>query len=312
MNHRQIRIMSQLIEYCYEDNHTSPTTDINTGEIFCSDCGIVLIEKTVDGTAESAFSKEEYMAKARNGPPTKISVSDMSKSSIISKSNVDCKGNRLHLENRHHFSRIRFWDSRTKSSRKEQNLVRAFNLLDAYASKLNLPDNAKEHAAYIYRKAVDLNIIRGSSINSMVASSVFAVCRQLGIPRSSDEIVEVANISRRKFSKAYRRLVKKLELNVSPMDIDYVSKIASSLSVSEKTRRLASKIIDDAKKEKVHVGKNPVGLTAASVYLSAINYDEHVPFARISRKTNISTVTLRKLSRLLKPFAARYIKSIDI
>ena len=312
MNQKSNINMKQMMEYCYGDNHTSPITDVNTGEICCSDCGTVLIEKTIDGTSESTFAKDNYLTKARNGPPAKISVSDMSKSSIISKSNIDASGNRLRSKNIVYFSRMRFWDSRTKSSRKEHNLVRAFAILDAFASKLNMPENAKEHAAYIYRKAVEKNIIRGSSINAMMASSVLASCKQLGIPRTVDDVANVSNISKKSLSKTYRRMIKNLGLNVISLDIDYVSKVANSLSVSEKASRLANKIVSDAKKENMHLGKNPIGISAASVYLSAINYDEHVTYAEISRKTNISTVTLRKLSRLLRPIAAKYIKSIDV
>jgi len=62
----------------------------------------------------------------------------------------------------------------------------------------------------------------------------------------------------------------------------------------------------------MHVGKNPIGIAGASIYLSAINHNEHVPMAKISRKIDISVVTIRKISKLLKPFASKYIKSIDV
>ncbi len=306
-------ILETELRHCLADSHKSPVTDVNAGEIICSDCGIVLEERAVDRNNDSkTFTKEDYLNTARNGPPTKISISDMSSSSIISKKNFDAVGKKMHSNNIRHFSRMRFWDSRSKSNNKEQNLVKAFTVLDAYSNKLNMPENAKEHAAYIYRKAVDKKIIRGNSIPSMMAASVYASCKQLGIPRSVDEISKITNINRKKLLRSYKRLVKKLEIKVDSTGINYVSKISSSLSVSEKTSRLANKILHDAKQEKIHVGKNPIGVTAASIYLSAINHGEHVPIARIARKTNISTVTIRKIIKMLRPFAAKYIKSIDI
>lgn len=306
-------ILKMNLKYCSTDSHKSPITDVDAGEIVCGDCGIVLEEKSTYRNNESkTFTKEDYLNTARNGPPRKISTSDMSKSSIISKKNFDAVGKKMHSSNIRHFSRMRFWDSRSKSSNKEQNLVKAFTVLDAYASKANMPDNAKEHAAYIYRKAVDKQIIRGNSIQSMMAASVYASCKQLGIPRSVDEVSKIANINRKKLLRSYKRLVKKLELKVDSSEINYVSKVSSLLSVSEKTSRLANKILYDAKQEKIHVGKNPIGVTAASVYLSAINHDEYIPIARIARKTNISTVTIRKIIKMLRPFAAKYIKSIDL
>ena len=305
--------MSQILDYCFQNKHTSPITDVVTGEICCSDCGAVIVEKTIDrSNGLMAHTKEDYLNKTQNGPPTKISTSDMSKTTTISTNNRDSTGNRLHSETKRHFSRLRIWDSRSKIDKSERNLSKAFTILDAYADKLGIPENAKEHAAYIYRKALENNLIRGSSIPTMVAGSVYVTCKQLGIPRSADETIRVCNISKRKLAKAYKRLVKNLELKIDPSETDYVSQVANSLSVSEKTKRLAIKIIDDVKKEKAHVGKRPLGITAAAIYLSAINYDEHRSISKISQITKISTVTIRKITKLIKPFAAKYIESIDV
>lgn len=206
---------------------------------------------------------------------------------------------------------MRFWDSRSKNGGKDQNLVKAFVILDANAGNLNMPENAKENAAYIYRKASDMNLIRGSSIQDMMAASVYASCRQLGIPRSINETSKISNVSKKKLARAYRRLVRNLRLEIGPT-VDYLSKVTNLLSLSQKVTRLANKIITDAKKENIHVGKNPMSITAASIYLSAINYDEHVSLSKVSKTTNISTVTIRKIIKILKPVAAKYIQSIDI
>jgi len=45
------------------------------------------------------------------------------------------------------------------------------------------------------------------------------------------------------------RFLGKIELKVNSLEIDYASKVANTLSVSEKTSRLAHKIIDDLKKK---------------------------------------------------------------
>lgn len=305
--------MKQILEYCFSNKHASPITDLTTGEIFCGNCGIVMLEKPVcefDGTNMS--TNDGYTNKTGNGPPSKISMSDMSKSSIISKRNFDANGNKILSKNKIHFSRLRFWDSRSKIDKKERNFLKAFTVLDAYASKLNIPHNTKEYSAYIYRKAMEKHVIRGSSIHSMMAASVYTACKQFGIPRSVDEISKVANIKRKLLTKTYRRLIKNLELKIDTTEIDYTSKVANMLSVSEKTARLAHKIIEDFKKEGIHIGKNPIGISGASIYLAAINHNEHISMVRISKKTDISVVTIRKTSKLLKPFAAKYIKSIDI
>ena len=298
---------------CKKLEDSNIVTDVTTGEIFCSTCGVVLREKTVDTAYDSrTFSLEEYFANTRNGMPSKISMFDMGNSSMIGNRDVDASGRQLSYKNRSHFLRLRLWDSRSKKKSKERGLLQAFTVLDSIANKLSLPENSKEHIARIYRKASGKNIVRGNSIRSMMAATVYASCKQLGIPRSLDEVSQAANIRRKTLSRTYRRIVRKLDLDVVSTQVDYVSKVANSVRINEKTRRTSDKILSDAKKNNVHVGKNPIGLAAASVYLSAIGTNQNISMAAISKKTSISTVTIRKLANLLRPFAAKYIRTIEV
>ena len=298
---------------CIRNDSALLITDTEQGEICCSHCGMVIIERMMERTVDSStFSKEDYFTKTRTGAPSKMSVYDLGHSSMISKNNVDMSGNGITAKTKSHFSRMRKWDSRCKANSRERSLIRAFTILDSLRTKLSLPENAKEHAAYIYRKAADKNIIKGTSIPSMMAASVYASCKQFAIPRTIDEVSQISNINRKTLSHTYRRLVKKLDLDINSAKIDYISKVANSVLMEEKSKRISSKILDNAKKHKVHVGKNPIGIAAASVYLSAIGTDQKITMKELSQKNNISTVTIRKLVRLLRPYAAKYIKTIEV
>ena len=292
-------------------NKQALVTDTETGEVYCSDCGVVLKEKIVDRSNDArSFTKEDYLNKSRNGSPTKISMFDMGNSSMIAKKDIDATGKYISSKNKSHFSRLRLWDSRSKRNSKESSLIQGFTILDSIINRLGLPENIRENSAYLYRKAVEQKIIRGTSIRSMISASVYASCKQFGVPRSLDEVADSANINRKTLSRTYRRLVRKLDLDVMSYSTDYVSKVANSVDVNEKIRRLSYKILEDAKKSNVHTGKNPIGLAAGVVYLSAIGSGQNVSMTTLSRKTNISTVTIRKISRLLRPFAAKYIETI--
>jgi len=283
-----------------------------TGEIVCSTCGMVLKEKTFERSNDArTFSKEEYMSKTRTGSPCKLSMFDMGNSSMIARNNLDASGKYI-SKNKSHFSRLRLWDSRSKMKSKERGMIQAFMILDSVENKINLPENAKEHAAHVYRKAAGKKIIRGKSIRAMMSASIYASCKQLGIPRSIDEVAEATNINRKTLSRTYRHLVRKLELDMTSTKLDYVSKVANSVAAGERVRRISSKILDDVKKSDMHVGKNPIGLAAGAVYISSIGSGKNITMANISKKSKISTVTIRKIARLLKPFAAKYIETIQI
>jgi transcription initiation factor TFIIB len=303
--------MNQNSHKCLDRN--SILTDELLGEVFCGSCGEILQEKLVDMSNEArTYTNEQYLSNTRTGSPLKISIFDMGNSSRIGKQNRDSTGKFISSKNRSHFSRLRLWDSRSMKNNKERNLVEAFTTLDSICAKLNIPENAKEHAAYIYRKAVEKNIIRGNSINSMLAAAIYVSCKQLSIPRSIDEMARLSNVKRKVLSRTIRRIIHKLELDTSSTKINYISKVASSVDLSEKIVRLSNKIFDDAKKQRLHVGKNPIGMSVASVYISAIGCGENVTITKLSKKNDISTVTIRKLTKMLRPIAAKYIDTIEI
>ena len=75
----------------------------------------------------------------------------------------------------------------------ERNLVIALAELDRVSSALGLPENIKESAALLYRKAVKAELIRGRLIESVVAAVIYAICRIQLIPRTLDEISKSSN-----------------------------------------------------------------------------------------------------------------------
>jgi len=303
--------LASTIHECTKQNPTLITDSIS-GEVFCSKCGVVLREKVEERTEIRSFSNGGLESKSRHGSPSKLSIYDMGNSSIISKKGTDASGRSISRKNRMHFSRLRLWDSRSKSARTKRGLVEAFIILDSIIHKLGLPENVKEHAAYIYRKAHERKIIRGKSIRAMVSASTYASCKQLGIPRSLDEIIQVADINRKTLSRTYRGLITNLDLDMTGVDVDYVSKIGNTIKASEKVKRISNCILEDIKKDYLHVGKNPIGLAAGAIYLSSIGLGENIVMTQISTKVNISTVTIRKTVHLLRPYAAKYIESIHI
>lgn len=299
---------------CNDKNNQNLVTDEIRGEILCGTCGLVLADKIADTSSDRrSFTKEQYMSRTRIGSPSKMSIYDMGLSATISTTDKDASGNSLSSKQKIRFSRLRTWDNRSKRKTRDRNFVKAFSLLDTLKTRLGLTDNISEKTAYIYRKAVEKNLIRGRSIPEMLASSLYAACRETETPRSLDEIAKEANITRKALSRSYRELVRCLKLNLGATNsVDYVSKIANRVSASEKSKRIAWKILADAKKIGTTVGKNPVGLAGAALYLSCAGNGETVTYAKLSEIANTSTVTLRKRAKQLRNVAAKYIDTIEI
>lgn len=275
-------------------------TDSERGEIVCGGCGIILVQNMSDVSYENnGYTPENFMKQSRTGPSTSLTMFDQGLSTVIG-TNRDSTGKALSHKTKYEFKRLRTWDQRSKSS-KTVTLSKAFTLLNGMKTKLGIPYNVVESAAYIYRKAVGAKLTRGRTMKSLISASLYAACRENNIPRTLDDIANAGNIERRILSKDLRTIIQKLELKLNPYDTSsFISKISNNMNLKEKTKRDAYDILRRCEQERITAGKNPVGQAAASLYLSCILNGEKISQDKLSIESGVSAVTIRNRSALIK------------
>jgi len=270
--------------------------DDEHGETVCRDCGLVVEEGEIDrGPEWRAFDAAEKDQKSRVGAPTTNMMHDKGLSTNIDWRNKDAYGNTLGAKQRKKMQRLRKWNERFRTrDSKERNLKQALGEIDRMASALGLPENVREMASVIYRRALDEDLLPGRSIEGVSTSAVYAAARQAGVPRSLDEITEVSRVEKSEIARTYRYVVRELGLEVKPADPEsYVPRFASSLSMSDEAEHRARELLQNAKEQGVHSGKSPVGLAAAAVYAAALLTNEKTTQAAVSDVADISEVTIR-------------------
>ncbi|MFO7832947.1 MAG: transcription initiation factor IIB [Halohasta sp.] len=271
-------------------------TDDEHGETVCGDCGLVITEDSVDrGPEWRAFDSAEKDQKSRVGAPTTNTMHDKGLSTNIDWRNKDAYGRSLGARQRQKMQRLRKWNERFRTrDSKERNLKQALGEIDRMASALGLPDNVRETASVIYRRALDEDLLPGRSIEGVSTSCVYAAARMAGVPRSLDEIADVSRVEKSEIARTYRYVVRELSLEVKPADPEqYVPRFASSLELSEESEMRAKQLLKNAKEQGVHSGKSPVGLAAAAVYAAALLTNEKTTQAAVSEVADISEVTIR-------------------
>jgi transcription initiation factor TFIIB len=168
-------------------------------------------------------------------------------------------------------------------------------------TKLGIPDNVVENAAYIYRKTVNAKLTRGRTMASLISASLYAACRENNIPRTLDDIAAAGNVERRILSRDLRTLIKKLGLNLKQYDTSsFISKISNNMNLKEKTKRDAFEILKRCEKELISAGKHPVAQAAASLYISCIMNGEKISQKKFSEESGVSDVTIRNRVVLIK------------
>ena len=274
-------------------------TDSERGEIFCGSCGVVLVDSMSDSSHESkGYSSENFMKTARTGAPTSLAMNDCGLSTVIG-ANRDSAGKALSGKTKYEFKRLRTWDQRSKS-RQTATLSKAFTLMNAIKTKLGIPNNVVETAAYTYRKAVNAKLTRGRTTASLVSASLYAACREHNIPRTLGDIASAGNIEKRILSRDLRTIVNKLELHLEQYDISsFVSKISNNLNLKEKTKRDALNMLDRCEKEQITAGKHPVGQAAASLYIACMVNEEKISQKKLSTESGVSEVTIRNRVALI-------------
>ena len=285
-----------VTDKCPNCGRRSLVEDSNTGELSCSNCGLVVSEKEVDRRQEwRSFSDEPSKDNSRTGAPLSITYRDMGLSTTIGKYNRDAAGRSLSSPMRGSIDRLRKWDRRSPAfGNSERNLGQAMAELGKLADKLSVSTSVKERAAYIYRKALERGLLRGRSIVGIVAASLYAAFRDTETPRTLKDLASVSNLKRNDIARDYRILLKEMDLTMPVTDAaKNVSRIASRVGMSERSVRKAIEIVKLTEEKEISAGKAPMGLAASSLYFAGLIEGEPKTQKEVADAAGVTEVTVR-------------------
>lgn len=274
--------------------------DDGVGEVVCHNCGFVTTSTIVSREPEwRAFNLVQRKQKSRIGSPLTNTLHDKGLSTKIDWRNRDFAGRKLKPAQRAKIYRIRKWQRRSYvSGSAQRNLAYALSELTKIAYKLNLPRNVLETAAFIYRRVVKGNFVRGRSIQSIAAATVYVACRKCNVIRPMEEISDATQITKKECARTYRFLLRRLDLDVPAVDPHgYISKIVNHLNLSGKTESLASKILGWASEMRLTNGRGPSSIAAACIYIACMISGERKTQGSIARAAHVTEVTIRNRYR---------------
>jgi transcription initiation factor TFIIB len=280
--------------------------DPDTGELIRKDTGEVISDNALSQEKEwRSFDVVQDKNRARVGVPTSLAFHDMGLSTTIGKEVTDASGNLIDAATRMRMGRLRMWNNRSQSySPTERNLQQAFTMLSRLKDRLGLPNHVTEKAAYTYRKAQERGLIRGDTIGSVLAASVYVAARQSGVLRTLDDISESSNVKPKQAARSYRRIISELDIKVPLIDpAKYIVKVANNLNFGEKIKRKALELMEQAQRMNILVGKDPISIAASILYLVNLAEGElNSPRTQteIAKAAGVTEVTLRNRSKELR------------
>lgn len=254
------------------------------GEAVCGQCGLVAKERILDiaHSGKRAFTKQEKDKRERTGSPISILLPDMGLSTIIDKNNIKNPD----------LKRAAKWNSRM--SWDKRNMLIATTELKRIASNLNLPNHVKKSAIRLYKEAFKKKLLRGRSINGMVAACLYFACREKKIPRTLQEILEETSVDAKNVRRCYRTLIKELNLKVPSTDpISLIPRFIADLGLDTEYEKTAVKILKVFTSNFSISGKDPKGLCAGALYITCKMRGKRVSQKEIANLVGVTEVTLR-------------------
>ncbi|MFL6498137.1 MAG: transcription initiation factor IIB family protein [Nitrososphaera sp.] len=282
-------------------------TDYECGEVICTRCGVVVDRLESPAIQEwRAFSVEDFYRKSHTGSATSLARYNKGLLTTIGSSNRDSKGGGLNFE------RIRVWDFRIQAAN-DRSLKQALPVLEHLRESLALPDMIIEKSAYFYRKAARLNLIKGRTVSSILSASVYLACRELETPRTLNEVSSASDVPRKKISRDYRLLVQTFDPKIPAIDhIRCITRIANKVGLSEKTKRMAVKIMRQVIAMQVSAGKGPMGIAATVLYIACLQVGEIKTQKELSTAAGVTEVTIRNRYSELKKYVQEFAKSSSV
>ncbi|MBU0615065.1 MAG: transcription initiation factor IIB [Nanoarchaeota archaeon] len=283
--------MADLVKKCPECGGQNLSWHREKGEISCKDCGLVIEDKMVDFTQEwREFDSDSGDSKRRTGAPMTYTQFDQGLGTEVGQ-----KGDLLKLggKNRDKFFRLRKWQYRI-STAIERNLKLALAELKRVSSYLKLPKSVEEESARIYTLAVQKGLVRGRSMESVVAGALYAACRRHDVPRTLDELSEASGIEKKEIGRTYRFVTRELGITLLPSNpADYIARFTSALRLSAETQSRSIKILENAQKAELTSGRGPTGIAAAALYVAALINGEKRTQREVADVAGVTEVTIR-------------------
>ena len=295
--------MNTLETQCCPECQSSLVDDSQNGEIICSGCGVVVADQIADyGPESKGSSLEEKMKLARATGQTTYSQHDLGITTEIAIGTKDFSGKTINSNVANQMHNLRKWQQRVRvSSPRERRLVNVLTRIGDICQNISLPKNVLETASIVYRNLDEKIDVKGKSVASISAATIYMACKQCEVVRSLDEICEGSCSPNEIKAKAklaaryYRTMVMEMgTANAPVVTMDkYISKIANLTKTDVRVERLALEIAEKTKNSNLADGKAPNGIASAYLYVASVLLGQSVLQRDVSSIAGVTEVTIR-------------------
>jgi transcription initiation factor TFIIB len=289
-------------------------------ETVCVACGLVLDADDLDtgpewNPSDHDADKGHRVERATGGPST-VEMHDKGLGSNIGRRFENPAGDSG--RRRQQRSRMRRMNRQSRSGqRKDRTRREGLSEIARVCAALGFQRTIRQRAAYLYRQAVEEDLLAGRGIQQFVAASVYAAAREKQIACIPDDVAEPLRLTSddtnggvdaaHRVKNAYGVMCRELGLEIRTLrPRDHIPSMAQKAGVSNEVCHRALTLVEQAHGDAAFSGYPPTSVAAGAIYLANQQVGtERVTQRGVAEAVGKSEVTVRNLYQTL----AEYVQS---
>ncbi|KAK2704808.1 transcription initiation factor IIB-like [Artemia franciscana] len=235
--------------------------DSHAGDSLCSECALVVGERTIDvGSEWRSFSNEKSSADpSRVGGPENLLFEGHGLSTMIGPAGPSSFGK---------LDYAKYYISQMSSS--DRALKTAQKSLEEMADKLHLPRTTVDEAGSLFKRFHGGKSLKGRSNNAIASACLYIAFRQQGNPRTFKELCAVSSVSIKDIKREFKRIVSNLSITLNlNTPGDFIARFCNSLGLPYSVQISAHHIAEKAMELDIVPGRSPISVAAAAIYMAS-------------------------------------------
>ncbi|KAI5119602.1 hypothetical protein M0805_005772 [Coniferiporia weirii] len=253
--------------------------EFGSGDLVCGTCGLILGDRVVDTRSEwRTFANDEGDDPSRVGAAIDPLMEGLEQLDTVISFRDGGSGIARELQRA---------ASRSQSSRSERNLMQGFRDISSWCDQFSLPKTISDIAKQLYKRSDEEKLLRGKSLEAVIAACIFIACRQANVPRTFREICNLTHVSKKTLGQCYKTLEKAFNLTAgagsqpsgnaardansastvtNPEDL--LSRYCNHLGLPHNVQAICSDVIKLAREYAIADGRSPVSIAGGSIYFT--------------------------------------------
>ena len=270
--------------------------DYSAGDQICSECGLVVGSRVIDVSAEWRSFE------GANSDPCRVGASEdpffeRTDYSTCTVALADTNASAA--------------DGLLKKTKKVDPLLKIIRQLREAADRIHLPRCIVDRAAQLMKEAMEQSAMKRSiafNADAAIGACLFIACRENGCSRSFKEMASISNCSAKKIGCFFKRITNVVKVDYTSVATvakveDFIHRFACSLGVARKVQSLAIRFAERVQQLKFMVGRNPMTVAAASIYMAVEDRssESSITIEDISNAFDISKSTIKAYYQQMLP-----------